>query len=53
MMKLSRSFELDAEASSSGNGSGRLLFFFYQPKIWELGVGQRRMGFMLSIQSKN
>jgi hypothetical protein len=23
-----------------------------QPKIWEVGVGQRRMGAMLSVQSK-
>ncbi len=38
---------------SSGSGSGRLSFFFYQPKIWEVGVGQRRWCFMLSIQSKN
>ncbi len=30
-----------------------LSFFIYQPKIWEVGVGQRRRGFMLSIQSKN
>jgi hypothetical protein len=37
----------------SGSGSGRLSFFFYQPMIWEIGVGQRRTGFMLSIQSKN
>jgi hypothetical protein len=42
-----------ASGSSSGSGSGRLSFFFYQPKIWEVGVGQRRTGFMLSIQSKN
>ncbi len=25
----------------SGSSSGRLSFFFYQPKIWEVGVGQR------------
>ncbi len=31
----------------------QLSFFFYQPKIWEVGVGQRRRGFTLSIQSKN
>jgi hypothetical protein len=31
----------------------QLSFFFYQPKIWEVGVGQKRKGFMLSIQSKN
>jgi hypothetical protein len=31
----------------------QLSFFFYQPKIWEVGVGQRRRGSMLSIQSKN
>ncbi len=31
----------------------QLSFFFYQPKIWEVEVGQRRRGFMLSIQSKN
>jgi hypothetical protein len=42
-----------ASGSGSGSGSSRLSFFFYQPKIWEVGVGQRRLGFMLSIQSKN
>jgi hypothetical protein len=42
-----------ASGSSSGSGSGRLSFFFYQPKIMEVGVGQRRTGFMLSIQSEN
>ncbi len=31
----------------------QLSFFIYQPKIWVVGVGQRRRGFMLSIQSKN
>ncbi len=42
-----------ASGSSSGSGSGRLSFLFYQQNIWEVGVGQRRRGVMLSIQSKN
>ncbi len=28
-------------------------FFYQQPKIWEVRVGERRRGIMLSIQSKN
>jgi hypothetical protein len=31
----------------------QLSFFFYQMKIWEVGVGQRRRGFMLSVQQEN
>ncbi len=31
----------------------QLSFFVYQPMICEVGVGQRRRGLMLSIQSKN
>ncbi len=31
----------------------QLSFFFYQLKILVVGVGQRRKGFMLSIQNKN
>ncbi len=42
-----------ASGSGSGSGSSRLSFFFYQPKIWGVGVDLRRWCIMLSIQSKN
>jgi hypothetical protein len=42
-----------SRGSGSGSSSNRLSFLFYQPKIWDVGVGQMRMGLMLSIQSKN